>query len=122
MTWAPTVEILVPKVAFGQSNDALSGVEDMLLLAFLLGAVPDRERGILVEVFGLGGDAPCLHTELARQIGVSPARINQIVSKAIKRMQRRACIAGLMQKQCIVAPWWEAAQSAATQPPQANAA
>ena len=57
----------------------------------LLGSLTDRERGVIEQLFGLiEGRSPETIVVVARRMGISPQRVGQLKTKALKKLRRLA--------------------------------
>ena len=57
--------------------------------------LPERERQIVKLRFGIDGDNPTPLRETGRQMGLSPERVRQIESKALRRLAEARELQGL---------------------------
>jgi RNA polymerase primary sigma factor len=55
----------------------------------LLDDLPPKEREILFDRFGLGGDAPMTLEAIGRRMGVTRERVRQIEASALQKLRRR---------------------------------
>jgi RNA polymerase primary sigma factor len=55
----------------------------------LLDDLPPREREILFERFGLGGEAPVTLESIGQRMGVTRERVRQIEASALQKLRRR---------------------------------
>lgn len=53
-----------------------------------LSAMTDRERKVVVLVFGLDGQPACTDADVAKNWGVSKGRVNQIRRRALDRARQ----------------------------------
>ena len=65
-------------------------------LAVAVAELPERERRIIRQRFGIGGDAESTLEELSTALGVSRERVRQLETRALARL-RRACVADGLQ-------------------------
>jgi RNA polymerase sigma factor (sigma-70 family) len=55
----------------------------------LLDDLPPKEREILADRFGLGGEAPQTLEAIGRRMGVTRERVRQIEASALQKLRRR---------------------------------
>ena len=55
----------------------------------LLDDLPPKERAILVDRFGLGGEAPMTLESIGQRMGVTRERVRQIEASALQKLRRR---------------------------------
>ena len=91
-------------VAIGDENDAKVG--DLLLhedfkdlfkdqdtnrtLGILMGTLNDRERQVISEFYGLGGDDEMSTKDVADKLGMTAAEVNRTLKVARSKMRRKA--------------------------------
>jgi len=62
-----------------------------------LGELPDRERTVVLMRYGIDGGEPTPLREIGRQLGITPERVRQIESKALRRLGRMRELEALRQ-------------------------
>jgi RNA polymerase primary sigma factor len=61
----------------------------------MLGLLSDRERGIIIGRFGLGGSRPKSRDQLGKELGISKERVRQIELRAREKLHKVAMKEGL---------------------------
>ena len=69
-------------------RDAFMAIDDALLVRQVMAAtLSERQRQVIVALYGLDGQPAMRQIELAAEWGVSQSRIMQLRDKALKRMK-----------------------------------
>ena len=78
------------------------GPEELVMLALRADAVraavaslPDRERLIIAQRYGLDGEEPAPLREVGRRLGLTPERVRQLEAAALARLAGAAPLSGL---------------------------
>jgi len=64
-------------------------------LRALLDDLPPKERTILVDRFGLGGEAPMTLESIGQRMGVTRERVRQIEASALQKLRRQIEVRGI---------------------------
>jgi RNA polymerase sigma factor (sigma-70 family) len=57
--------------------------------------LPPKERTILVDRFGLGGEAPMTLESIGQRMGVTRERVRQIEASALQKLRRQIEVRGI---------------------------
>lgn len=85
------VKVIVPeKVNFEETEEITFNVKQ--LVEELFEGVPERERNIISDYYGLYGDSPKTLDEIGLEFNLTKERVRQLNEKALKKMRSNALI------------------------------
>jgi RNA polymerase sigma factor (sigma-70 family) len=76
------------------TNDTLKEADARLDTQALLAVLSDREKPVVVLLYGLDGDGKRTQAEAARLLGISQQMVGRLHARAIARMRRAAGVPG----------------------------
>ena len=89
-----TVKIIVPeRKDFDESEEAPMDIKQVL--EELFEGVPDRERYIISDYYGLDGNNPKTLDEIGEEFHLTKERVRQLNEKALKKMRSNALLKNL---------------------------
>jgi RNA polymerase primary sigma factor len=82
------------EAAYAQVDGTSASLERSAVLHCALAHLTERERTVVKLYFGLGCDAVPSHARIGRMIGVSRARVQQILQHALQKLRGSPALAG----------------------------
>lgn len=79
------------KISF-EEEDENSKLNTKQIIEELFDGVPERERFIVSDYYGLSGDAPKTLDEIGSEINLTKERVRQLNEKALKKMRSNALL------------------------------
>jgi RNA polymerase sigma factor (sigma-70 family) len=71
----------------GGPHEVVERLELAGMVEQLLQTLPRRRAQALRMAYGIGGDAPAEQNEIAEELGITPARVSQILAKALRQLR-----------------------------------
>jgi RNA polymerase primary sigma factor len=85
------VKVIVPeKINFEEDSEPAFNVKQ--IVEELFDGIPERERSIISDYYGLYGDSPKTLDEIGLEINLTKERVRQLNEKALKKMRANALI------------------------------
>jgi RNA polymerase primary sigma factor len=86
-----SVKVIVPeKINFEEDSEPTFNVKQ--IVEELFEGIPERERSIISDYYGLYGDSPKTLDEIGLEINLTKERVRQLNEKALKKMRANALI------------------------------
>ena len=89
----PCKNIIMPAKDIAEPNDTSCDIKQVI--EELFDGIPDRERYIISDYYGLYGDSPRTLDEIGEEFNLTKERIRQLNEKALKKMRSNALIKNL---------------------------
>ena len=89
----PCKNIIMPAKDIVETNDTSCDIKQVI--EELFDGIPDRERYIISDYYGLYGDSPRTLDEIGEEFNLTKERIRQLNEKALKKMRSNALIKNL---------------------------
>ena len=87
----PNIKTIIPeKIDENEEHEMPFNVKQ--LVEELFEGVPERERNIISEYYGLYGDSPKTLDEIGLEVNLTKERVRQLNEKALKRMRSNALL------------------------------
>ena len=85
------VKVIIPeKINFEEDGEPTFNVKQ--IVEELFDGIPERERSIISDYYGLYGDSPKTLDEIGLEINLTKERVRQLNEKALKKMRANALI------------------------------
>lgn len=85
------IKIIVPeKTNFDENNEPSFNIKQ--IVEELFDGIPERERFIVSDYYGLDGDTPKTLDEIGLEINLTKERVRQLNEKALKKMRSNALL------------------------------
>lgn len=87
----PNIKTIIPE-KLDDNNEYENNFNVKQIVEELFEGVPERERNIISEYYGLYGDSPKTLDEIGLEINLTKERVRQLNEKALKKMRSNALI------------------------------
>lgn len=86
-----TIKLIVPeKIDFEDTSENMFNIKQ--IVEELFEGVPERERSIICDYYGLYGDSPKTLDEIGIEVNLTKERVRQLNEKALKKMRSNALL------------------------------